>query len=329
MADCREKLVQEVEILLQRLDVDEAGMIADGFIRILGEYEVTERCTALVPVDDANEKLLKRYAACLLIDGKSQKTIYMYTRQIRKLSDVMDKPYTEMGTYDIRYFLALEKERGISNVTLENTRSYIMAFFQWLTDEEVIPKNPCSKIKPIKCGKEVKKPFSVTEIDALRGACQTKRERAMIELLLSSGIRVSEMTSMMVKDIDFHALEVHVAHGKGNNQRTTYITQVAAKHLQAYLSENSEKEFIFYNRNNERLTSGGVRLALKKLGERAGVENVHPHRFRRTFATDLANRGMDVQDIQALLGHSNIETTMTYVCQDSQKVKASYKRFIV
>ena len=330
MADCREKLVREVEILLQTLDVDEAGMIADGFVKILADYDVTERCTDLALLDDVNEKLLKRYSACLLIDGKSEKTIYMYVRQCRKLSEVIQKPFTEMGTYDIRYFLALEKERGISNVSLENARAYIMAFFQWLTDEEVIPKNPCSKIKTIKFTDEIKKPFTTVEIDSLRSACTSKKERAIVEMLLSTGVRVSELAKMKAEDIDFRDLEVHVVNGKGGKQRDTYTTQVAAKHLQAYLTEDPDHgEYLFYNRSNERLDSGGIRYILKELGKRAGVEHVHPHRFRRTFATDLANRGMDIQDIQELLGHSKIETTMAYVCRDKQKVKAAYKKYIV
>ena len=330
MTDYRERLTNELEVLLQTLDVDDIPMISDGFVKILSQYEVTERCTDIIVLDDENEKLLKRYKACLSIDGKSKNTISQYIRECKKLADMLGKPYTEMGTYDIRYYLATEKDRGISNVSLENSRAYISAFFQWLTNEEIIPKNPTLKIKTIKCKKELKQPFSDVEIDALKGACKTAKERAIIELLLTSGIRVSELCGMKVKDIDFQTLEVHVVEGKGDKERMTYITAVSAKHIKDYLDQRKEDgEYLFYNKNHEPLKPGGVRYILETIGKKAGVGNVHPHRFRRTFATGLANRGMRVQDIQALLGHSRIETTMAYISKDTNKVKMAYNQYIV
>lgn len=329
MKDCREKLLRDLEVLIKTIDTTDAFMVTNSIVKTLSNYEIMERCTEVVPVDNLNEKLIKRYSACLTLDGKSEKTIYQYVRACRKLLDVIEKPFTEMGTYDIRFHLALEKERGVSNVSLENTRAYLSTFFQWMTDEELIPKNPVLKINTIKCPEEVKLPFSDVEIDALRGACVTKKERAIVELLLSSGVRVSELTNMKVKDIDFQALKVLVVEGKGGNGRKTYTTAVSAKHIQDYLTDRKENgEYIFYNKDHKPLNAGGVRYILNVLAERAGVENVHPHRFRRTFATNLAKRGMDIQDIQILLGHKNIETTLTYVYSESKKVEASYKKYI-
>lgn len=331
--DYREKLTKDLEVLFQSLINVQADsfMVSNQIVKTLADYEITGRCTEVVPVDDMNNKLLKRYSACLRIDGKSEKTIYQYIRACNKLSEVITKPFTEMDTYDIRYFLAMEKERGISNISLENTRSFLSTFFQWLTDEEVIPKNPISKITTIKCHQEIKRPFTDVEIDALRSACRTEKERGIIELLLSSGIRVSELTNMKTSDIDFQTLTVHVVNGKGDKERITYTTPVCVSHLRAYISEKvgGDNEYLFYNNNHRPLKEGGVRYILKELGKRAGVNDCHPHRFRRWFGCELAKRGMPVQDIQELMGHENIETTMIYVSNDNQKVQASYRRYIV
>ena len=328
--DYRTALVRDVEALLStRFSQDQISMISNAVIKALGEYEITERCTDIVPLDDTNERLIKRFTACLKVDGKSDNTIYQYVRSVRKLSEAICKPLTEMGTYDIRFFLAIEQERGLSSQTRENTRANLSAFFQWMASDEIIPKNPVAKLKPIKCPVEVRKPFSEVEIDALRSACRTLKERAIMEMLLSTGVRVSELASMEVQDIDFTALSVHVVHGKGAKERMTYTTPVGVKHLQAYIKDRKENgTALFYNRNHECLTDGGIRFILNELAERAKVENVHPHRFRRTFATNLAKRGMEIQEIQRLLGHSNINTTMTYVCVDDTRVQASYRRYI-
>lgn len=328
--DYRMFFLQDVETaLVAKYGAIQAADIADQVAKVLNGYEIMERCTDLVLQDDQNERLLKRYSACLAIDGKSKKTIYMYIRTVRKLSDAIQKPFPDMGAYDIRFFLGMEKERGVSNVSLENTRSYLSAFSQWMTNEEVIPKNPIAKLKPIKCPKEIKKPFSEVEIDALRGACRSLKERALIEILLSTGVRVSELAGMEIKDINQSTLSVHVIHGKGNKERMTYTTAVALKHLLAYLHDRSGNcQALFSNYKNGPLGVTGIQYILAEIGKRSGVENVHPHRFRRTFATGLAKRGMEIQEIQQLLGHANINTTMRYVYVDADKVQSSYRKFI-
>lgn len=326
MSDIRLQFIRQVEEAVIVLPPEHRDYMVYTITKILSQYEVTERCTDLVTVDPTNERIRKRYFACLMIDGKSEKTIYQYQRTLARLEDALGKPYTDMGVYDIRYFLACEKDRGLSNVSVENLRANLSAFFQWMSVEEIIPKNPLPALKPIKCKQEVKKAFADTEIDALRSSCKGLKERALVEFLLSSGVRVEECSMMDVADIDFVNLSVHVRHGKGNKERMTYITSVAAMHLERYL-KGRDGEALFLNRNHQRIEPGGVRFILNQLADRAGVENVHPHRFRRTFATGLAARGMDIQEIQKLLGHSSIETTLRYVCVDEEKVKASYKRY--
>ena len=197
-----------------------------------------------------------------------------------------------------------------------------------MLEDDVIQTNPVAKLKPIKYADEIRKAFSEIEIDALRFACKSKKERAIVEVLLSTGVRVSELSSMLTTDIDLNMMTVHVVHGKGSKERTTYITPVAAKHLKAYLNDRKETgTALFYNKNHEPLNSGGIRVILNTIAKRANVNDVHPHRFRRTFATNLSKRGMEIQEIQKLLGHSNINTTMVYIAVDQTKVATSYRRF--
>ena len=328
--DYRMSFIRSLEAgLVSILDEEQLHQVVGVAVRVLNDYEIMERCTELAPLDTANEKTLKRYCACLFVDGKSEKTIYQYRRAVQRLSDFLNKPFTEMGAYDIRYYLACEKERGVSSRSLENTRANLSAFFQWMTIEEIIPKNPIASIKPIKYVDEVRKPFSDTEIDQLRSACTSLKERAIIEVLLSSGVRVSELSEMDTGDIDTEALTVHVRHGKGGKERVTHITPVCAMHLKRYFKDRPEVgDALFYNGKHERLKPGGIRYILNTLAEKTGVSNVHPHRFRRTFATGLANRGMEIQEIQKLLGHSEINTTLEYVCVDDEKVRSSYMKYI-
>ena len=331
MIDHRNEFLQSIETSL--VNVVDNTIIKDvmNMITIVAnDYEITNRCTDIVTVDSKNIKLVKRYMGCLLIDGKSEKTAYQYKRTISRLSEFLNKDFTDMSTYDIRFFLASEKERGISDRTLENTRANLSAFFQWLTIEDEIVKNPMSKIKPIRYADEIRMDFSDVDIDRLRFACKTKKERALIEFLLASGVRVTELSEMKISDIDFQTLDVHVIHGKGSKERMTYITPVAMDHLKRYILSRPEYEnkFLFYNGKHQQLEPGGIRYILNRIASDAKINNVHPHRFRRTFATRLAKRGMNIQDIKKLLGHSDINTTMQYVCIDNSSVKASYKKFI-
>ena len=329
MADYKEKFVSEVsEALVGQISQSDIGIVSDEMTIALRDYDLTKRVTDLVKYDGVNELILKRYKACLVIVGRSPKTIAQYERTIKKLFITLQKNYTDMTVSDLRYFLAYEKSRGVSNRTLENTRVHISAFFTWLLDEELINKNPCRPIAPIRFTKEVKLPFSAVEIDAIRLACKNKKERAIIEFLLASGVRVSELCSIRLSDINFDTLAVIVREGKGSKQRTVYINDLASKHLVEYLtSRNVYGDYLFYNKKKEPLNPGGVRFLLKEIENRAGINNVHPHRFRRTFATGLANRGMDIQEIGKLLGHANLNTTLTYVYSSEEKIRTSYLKY--
>ena len=328
--DYRNDLVKAVERSLTTvLDQDTLDTVSRKLICVLNDYEITKRCTDVVVYDDGNERLIKRYCACLLVDGKAKSTVYQYQRQLLRFADSDGSPVIERDVYAIRCYLAVLKERGIANSTLQNTRTYIHAFYQWLVDEEVIEKNPCSNIKPIKTPKELRQPFSPVELDLLKASCKRMKERAIIEVLLTSGIRVAELAEMNVDDIDMHTLTVHVKHGKGSKERLTYITDVAKMHLQMYLKSRKDNHVaLFTNYRSDRIGTGGIRTILKDLEKRSGVVNVHPHRFRRTFATGMAAGGMAIQDIQRLMGHSSINTTMRYITLTNEHVKAAYEQHI-
>ena len=327
--DYRTEFIRTVETtLINHFDPEQVNLISNVLAKTLAEYEITDRCTSIEPYDGGNERIIKQYAACLIVDGKSKNTVAQYVRTCRKLSETIGKPLTEMNAYDVRFFLAKEMERGISDQSRENQRANLSAFFQWMVNEEIIPKNPIAQIKPIKCHQEVKKAFSDIEIDALRSACQSLKERALIEFLLSTGARVSEVAEMKVQDVNIETLSVHILHGKGDKERITYTTAVGMKHLLAYIHSRKETgDALFYSKNHEPIRTSGIRFILNNVAKRAGVSNVHPHRFRRTFATNLSKRGMAVQEIQKLMGHANINTTLVYIATDDSMVQASYKKY--
>lgn len=329
MVDYKAQLVSDVtEALLDRLDREEVEVVSEEMAITLNDYDVTKRETQIVTYSGMNEMILKRYQACLIIAGRSPKTIDAYVRTATKLFEALQKNYTDMSVSDLRFFLAYEKSRGVSNRTLENTRVQISSFFSWLLDEELIEKNPCRSIAPIRYPKEVKYPFSEVEIDAIRTACGTKKERAIVEVLLASGVRVSELCAIQLSDVNFDTYAIAVREGKGGKQRTVYINELANKHLVAYLTNRDiAGNYLFYNKWKEPLNAGGVRHILKSIEARSGVTNVHPHRFRRTFATRLANRGMEIQEIGKLLGHANLNTTLEYVYTSDDKIHTSYMRY--
>lgn len=330
MRDYRNEIIQSIQEGLCFLNESDYDMAMAVIMKTLENYEVAERSTAIVPVDSANEKLLKTYLANMVINGLAKSTIEAYRRGITKFAQFIgQKDLKTTSTYDIRNYLAQEKVRGLSNTTLENVRANLCSFFSWLTQEEIINRNPCSAVRPIKCQDKQKKPFSIVELDRLRSSCSTKKERAMIELLVSSGVRVSELTALNVEDINFDSMSVHVRNGKGGKDRVTYIDELTKDHLVKYLLEAKiESGALFPSRRRDRYTPHGIRELLNTLAEKAKVENVHPHRFRRTFATTLAYRGMNIQDIQVLMGHTNINTTMTYIAMDDSQIQYAYRKHV-
>lgn len=330
MQDYRESILLTIKSKLasENFNTEDLVKITNVVMSSLKDYTLMPMSTELVTSDYKTEEVLKLFTGTLLTEGKSKKTIKLYISILNRFYKEVGKPLLDVDVFDIRIWLA-SKQQTISLRTCENYRSYLSAFYQFCTREELIIKNPMNKILPIKYEDVVRLPLSDVEVDALRSACKTLRERAELELFLSSGIRASELCAMNCEDINFNTLDVIVREGKGNKQRTTYINEICRTHLQRYLSSRTDTdECLFRSRNHRRITKGSVEDDLKRLGKRAGIQNVHPHRCRRTFATNLSLKGMDTSSIQKLMGHSNINTTMGYITLNNQHVKNEYRRCV-
>lgn len=296
------------------LGEDTANRLEVAFTMVLYKYKVENKSTDIVVYDDSNNRIIKNYVASLRLEGKSELTIDQYYRIINIFLKVIGKPIKQINTGDIRYYLAkYMADRRVEKTTLDNQRRAISAFFSWLTAEEYIDRNPMLRIKKIKIDKKVKKSFSDIELEQLRNYTQNIKEKALMEFLLSTGCRVTEVARLHIQDIDFNKNEA-VVYGKGDKERVVYISDSSMYYLRLYLDNRKEETStsIFLNRNHYGMTKHNIEVLFAKLGERAGVNKVHPHRFRRTFATRALRRGMSLQNLQKLMGHEKIETTMGY-----------------
>lgn len=331
MDDIREIIIKSVISALQELEnitEEVIDTVHDVMVVQLNQYEIHERCTDLVVHDNASESALKKFIATKRIEGTADSTLQRYADENLRLIRFLQKPLFEITTYDIRFYLSYKrKEKKISNRTLDNMRRCYSSFFGWLFGEGLIGKNPCTGLSSIKYKKQVKRPFSAADMERLRKACENIRDLALLDFLYCSGCRVTEVSKLDISDIDFDRMECVVL-GKGNKERVVYLSEVAAMHLQEYLESREDNEpALFLGKGSKRLSKNGIEARLKHLGTLAKVENVHPHRYRRTLATNLLDRGMNIQDVATILGHADLKTTQVY-CYISQKnVQAAYQRF--
>lgn len=329
--DLREQIIQKImQALDGRTDAGTADIVQDILIIELNNYEIQERCTDVALADDSADRMLKKFLATKRIEGIAESTLLRYAEENKKLIRFLGKPLYEVSTYDIRFYLSYRRENSgkkLGNRTLDGMRRCYSSFFSWLSAEGLIGRNPCAAIKQIKYRKEVKKPYSAAEMEKLRRACGNKRDLALLDFLYCTGCRVSEVARLNIDDIDFENMECTVL-GKGNKERTVYLSEVAAMNLGEYLASRKDgNEALFTGKGTERLGKNGIEVLLKRLGKKAGVINVHPHRYRRTLATNLLDRGMNIQDVAVILGHADLKTTQVY-CYISQKnVKNAYSKY--
>jgi len=290
----------------------------------LQRYDLTRSADA----DDAGSyDLFEAYISALKIQGRSPKTIERYRYVIGRLLEDLKTPIRSITVYHIRSWLSRESARGIADSSLESERLVFSGFFGWLFREQLIDRNPMSNIGAIKIQKKVKEAYTNVDIEKLRTACSDTRNMAILNLLMSTGCRISEVTQLNRTDIDFQNNEIVVL-GKGNKERTVFFDDVTALHLHHYLATRSDMNpALFINRFGKRIEPGGIRFMLKELARAAGVEHVHPHKFRRTLATTLIAHGMPIQEVAAILGHDKLDTTMRYVVLDKSATKASYKKY--
>jgi site-specific recombinase XerD len=278
-----------------------------------------------------NEGILEVFISAKRIEGCSEKSLKYYDSTIHQMFDRLDRPIRDINTDDLRCYLAnFQKERCSSKVTIDNIRRIFSSFFGWLEDEDYILKSPVRRIHKVKTEKTIKDTFSDEGLELLRDACEEIRDLAMIDLLASTGMRVGELIQLNREDINFHERECVVL-GKGNSERVVYFDARTKIHLLNYLNSRNDSNpalFVSLSMPNERLLIRGVETRIREIGNRADMQKVHPHKFRRTLATRAIDKGMPIEQVQRLLGHVKIDTTMHYAMVNQVNVKNSHRKFI-
>lgn len=317
--------VELLTMLDMNMSKELVNVVDMALTALFQKYDVSEACTDLAVCDDSNERIINTYIASMRLEGRSEKTLKQYYDALTKLLDEIPKSIKDIRTNDIRYHLAhYQATHKVSNATVNNKRKFLSAFFVWATREEIVEKNPMLKINSIKERYVTKKPFSDIELAKIRDALEDNREKALVEFLLSTGCRVSEVAGLKVGNIDFRTGECVVL-GKGNKERTVYLNNKSMYYLERYFGNFVDADRpLFMNSRGRGMTKQNIEELMRIIGKRAGVSKVHPHRFRRTMATNAMKRGMPVQYIQVILGHSKLDTTMIYCIYDKEVVKAEY-----
>lgn len=297
------------------------------------DYDIEDRETALSPCTTLMMECYQAFIVSKKIEGISDNTLKTYNYYMQDFFKNIFKPLENISTNDIRIYLYnLQKRRNIGNRSLDSRRIVISSFFNYCVQEGYIQNNPCSKIGNIKFEQIPRKPLSDVEIELLRGACRTYREKAILEVFYSTGCRVTELINLNKSDVNFQDKEVYLF-GKGNKHRTSYLNAKAEVALKKYLftrTDSGDALFVTERKPYKRLSKNSVEAIIKMLGERGNLQRpIYPHLIRHTTATDALNRGMDVTMVQKLLGHSKIETTMIYSKINPEMVKHNHKKFII
>ena len=260
-----------------------------------------------------------------------RKPLFLYRFNIEKMLEKSEKSVCVMNTDDIRGFLSsYQEQNGVSKATVDNVRRNLSSFFKWLEDENYIFKSPLRRIHKIKTTITVRETYADEELEKLRDDCKELRNLAIIDVLNSTGIRVSELVNLDIDDINFEERECVVL-GKGDKERIVYFDARTKLHLTKYLRSRKDSNpalFVTIRNPHHRLKSGGVEIMLKKMGEDCNVNHVHPHKFRRTMATTAIDKGMPIEQVQHLLGHEKIDTTLHYAMVKQSNVKMAHKKYI-
>ena len=315
----------------EALTAEQLGQLADVVRSALAGCDVTARQSEEEQRNKENAELLDMFISSKKIEGCSEKTIHYYRASIEKLIVAAKKNVCEITTNDIRCYLAEQQEtRGLSKVTIDNLRRIFSSFFSWLEDEDYITKSPVRRIHKVRTDALVKEVLTDENIEVLRDSCQELRDVAMIDLLISTGMRVGELVKINREDIDFQERQC-VVFGKGNKEREVYFNARTKIHLKKYLDERTDDNpalFVSLNKPYSRLTISGVERRLHTIGERVNIGKVHPHKFRRTLATMAIDKGMPIEQVQKMLGHVKIDTTLHYAMVNQANVKAAHRKFL-
>ncbi len=310
------------------LNWSQLRMLNNTLKRVLSNYTLNIEDTC---VETTDNEMVSLFLSAKQVEGCSQKTLDYYKNTITFAIATINKPATHICTDDLREYLSdYKKSRQSSKITIDNIRRILSSFYSWLEDEDYVVKSPVRRIKKIKTGRTVKETFTDEHLELLRDSCASSRDRAIIEILSSTGMRVGELVKLNIDDIDFQEREC-VVYGKGDSERKVYFDAKTKIHLKNYLGLRTDSDpalFVSVKKPYNRLKIGGIESVVKQIGLKSKIENVHPHKFRRTLATRAIDRGMPIEQVQHLLGHVRIDTTMQYAMVNQSNVKISHRRFI-
>lgn len=319
-----EKIVTILNEMSEYLSISQMKKLQEVILKTFSENEPDKK-------EISNAEFLKLFLDAKRIEGCSERTIQYYRVTVEHLLSKVNESVRKITTEEIRAYLSdYQKQNGCSNVTVDNIRRNISSFFSWLEEEDYILKSPMKRIHKIKTKTTVKNIISDEGIEKLRDNCSEIRDLAMIDLLYSTGIRVGELVNLNIGDIDLEAREC-VVYGKGNKERRVYFDAKAKVHLKEYIEkrkDNNEALFVTLDLPHDRLKISGVEIRLRQLGRRLDLERIHPHKFRRTMATRAIDKGMPIEQVQKILGHSQIDTTMQYAMVNQNNVKTSHQKYM-
>ena len=325
----KEEIVNEVvQQMLPFLDNAGVKKLQEVLEHTLFYYEVS---TAPVEREDDSKELVNVFLSAKRIEGCSEKTLKYYQTTIEAMLSDVQKSLRRITTEDLRnYLTSYQKRKSLSRVTVDNVRRILSSLFAWLEDEDYILKSPVRRIHKVKTATNIKETYTDESLELMRDGCTELRDLAMIDMLASTGMRVGEMVLLNRSDINFADREC-IVFGKGDKERVVYFDARTKIHLQNYLESRTDTcpaLFVSLRSPHERLKIGGVEVRLRKLGQELGIQKVHPHKFRRTMATMAIDKGMPIEQLQRLLGHSKIDTTLQYAMVKQSNVKLAHKKYI-
>ena len=326
----KEELMTEVmQHMLSYLDNAQMKQLRQVMEHALCHYNVTE--LEIKPEEDDSNNLIARFIAAKRIEGCSEKTLKYYQTTIDALVVSIGKSVRHILTEDLRTYLTeYQSQKQSSRVTIDNIRRILSSFFSWLEDEDYIIKSPVRRIHKVKTASSIKETYSDEDLEKMRDNCKELRDLAMIDMLASTGMRVGEMVLLNRDDINFAEREC-VVFGKGDKERIVYFDARAKLHLQEYLESRTDDNpalFVTLRAPHERIQIGGIEHRLREMGKRLNITKVHPHKFRRTLATMAIDKGMPIEQLQRLLGHQRIDTTLQYAMVKQSNVKTAHRKYI-
>lgn len=325
----KQKIMEEiVQQMLPYLDNTQLQKLQEVLVHSLYNYEISGK---IQETEDDSQKLIDAFVYAKRIEGCSVKTLKYYRTTIETMTEAMNKGVRHMQTDDLREYLTeYQNKHGSSRVTIDNIRRILSSFFSWLEDEDHILKSPVRRIHKVKTATNIKETYTDEELEEMRDNCSELRDLAIIDMLASTGMRVGEMVLLNKADINFNEREC-IVFGKGDKERVVYFDARTKIHLQNYIDSRTDEDsalFVTLRAPYTRITIGGIESRLREMGKALEIEKVHPHKFRRTLATMAIDKGMPIEQLQQLLGHKRIDTTLQYAMVKQSNVKQAHRKYI-